>query len=231
MENLYRKTEMRCLLIGRPSSPFHRIERLLMNFGWQVTVYEPDQTLSWTEDDIFTCDVAIMDGAGDDLNGRLHRVRGIASNPIIFILGEFSVEERTRALTAGADDFLHWAVSGELLMSRLHALLRLRSNLFQSFYRLGNLEVDVEHRRVRWAGEEIAVSQREFQILTLLAQNANTTITRSELLERVWKNDAMTEMNALDVHISRLRRKLINITRFRFIETIRGVGYRLTYQP
>jgi DNA-binding response OmpR family regulator len=222
---------MRCLLIGFLSAPLLRIERLLGNFGWQVTAYEPDQARLHIKDELFTCDAVIMEGAGIDLNDWLRSIRELADNPVVFILGEFSIEERTRALAAGADDFLHWAVSGELLLSRLHALLRLHSNLFKSFYRLGNLEVDVEHRRVRWAGEEITISQREFQILSLLAQNANTTITRSELLERVWKHDTLTEMNALDVHISRLRRKLQNMTQFKLIETVRGVGYRLTYHP
>ena len=217
---------MKCVLIGRPSAPLNRIEQLLANIAWRIEGCNPDKGLDLAVV-LKASDVVFLDAAVAEMTSLLRQIRSIAGNPIIFVFGEFSVEERTQALIAGADDFLPWAVPGDLLRARLHALMRLSADLFQTVYRFGDLKVDLEHRRVKWADQEIAISQREFQVLTLLARNAGSTISRSELLEQIWRSDTLIEANVLDVHISRLRRKLQSASQLSLIDTVRGVGYRL----
>lgn len=144
------------------------------------------------------------------------------------VLGEFSVEERIRALDMGADEFLRRESSSALVLSRALALLRLRSERFQPSYQIADLTVDLLHRRVSRCGRELALSQREFQLLVLLAQHAGRTLSRSDLIEHLWGQALSAEDNALDVHVSRLRRKLDGPFAQKLIRTVRGVGYRLS---
>ena len=92
---------------------------------------------------------------------------------------------------------------------------------------VGDLELDLLGRTVRRAGHEIELQRREFQILEILVKNAGRVVTRTMLLEQVWDYHFDPQTNVIDVHISRLRRKVDAGPGPALIETVRGAGYRI----
>lgn len=220
---------MRALLIGGQNTDLTRFGRGLEDHGWHVS------TTDWPGDvageasgtapyDMVMIHVVAVDAA---LHALLDAIREYNDETVIVVLGEFSVDERTRALNFGADDFLGRDAPTTLLLSRALALLRLRTKHFQSSYLIGDLAIDLLHRQVIRSGHEIALSQREFQLLVLLARHAGQTLSRSDIIEQLWGQAQTADDNALDAHVSRLRRKLDKPFNHKLISTVRGVGFRL----
>lgn len=219
---------MRALLIDESGAELARFARTLTDHAWQVIhqrwpMHEALMQLP-TSVDMVLIAVAFVDNR---LHDFLQFLRKRGDDAIIIVLGEFSVDDRIRALNFGADEFLRRESPGSLLLSRALALLRLRSNRFKPQYEVGDLQIDLIHRRVSRAGSEIVLSHREFQLLVLLAQHTGQTLSRSFLLEQLWGQEQAADDNTLDAYVSRLRRKLDVPFRSRLVSTIRGVGYRL----
>ena len=219
---------MRALLIGEAHQDLARIGRTLTNHGWQTEQQrwlEPEHIPTGTQSlDLIVISVILVDTA---LKGLLQKVRLAGCDAIIIVLGEFSAEERIRALNAGADEFLCRESPGDMLLSRVMAFLRLRSGRFKSHYHVGDLHLDLIKRQVSRAGNDIALSQREFQLLLVLAQHAGQTVSRSFLIEQLWGQAHCPDDNTLDAYISRLRRKLDGPFAEKLVATVRGVGYQL----
>lgn len=218
---------MKALLIGEPKHDLARIGRVLEGHGWHVG------TIDWLNDDDVPAtfvDVLVIGVMRVDrrLPALLKRLRERGNRAAILVLGPLSIDERTRALESGADEFLQREIPGSVLLNRILALLRLRSESFQATYQLGELTVDVLHRRASRCGRELALSQREFQLLALLAQHAGHTLSRGDIIERLWGLAQTADDNTLDAHVSRLRRKLDAPFPRKLIHTVRGVGYRLS---
>lgn len=219
---------MRALLIDASGAELARFSRTLADHAWQVAHqrWPTPQELAQLPSSVDMVLIAVT-----YVDNRLHdfltflRKRG--DDAIIIVLGEFSVDDRIRALNFGADDFLRRESPGPLLLSRALALLRLRSNRFKPQYDIGDLRIDLIHRRVHRSGTEIVLSHREFQLLVLLAQYAGQTLSRTFLLEQLWGQEQTADDNTLDAYVSRLRRKLDVPFKARLVSTIRGVGYRL----
>ena len=138
--------------------------------------------------------------------------------PVIF--------DRVIGLDNGADDFISKPFSMLELIARIRAVLR-RSQPAQSVheYRLGPLYVSPEQHIVRVDGQDVALTNKEFELLCLLLDNQGLVLTRQVLMDRVWGFEAERENRTLDVHIRTLRVKLGAAGSL--IETIRGVGYKL----
>jgi len=144
--------------------------------------------------------------------------------PIVLVTIHDEAAGKARALKLGADDYLVKPFSFDELLARLRAVIR-RSRGNHPV-RLGPLEIDPHLRRVTRAGEPIKLTQREFEVLWVLVQAQERTITRKEFLRRVWGMNFEPDTNFIQVHVSRLRTKLGRLEGFR-IETVRGQGYRL----
>lgn len=217
---------MKALLIGETTHDLARIGRTLIGHGWQVETtsgLDPEARALFA--DVLVVSVVRVDAR---VQALLERVREAGNRAVIIVLGALSVDERTRALDAGADDFVRREIPGAVFLNRVLAMLRLRSESFQPTYQLGELTVDVVHRRASRCGRELALSQREFQLLVILAQHAGRTLSRADIIEHLWGLDQTTDDNALDAHVSRLRRKLDAPFPLKLIRTVRGVGYRLS---
>ena len=146
--------------------------------------------------------------------------------PIIMLTAKNSEYDRVIGLDHGADDFVSKPFSMLELIARIRAVLR-RSQPAQSVreYRLGPLYVSPEQHIVRVDGQDVALTNKEFELLCLLLDNQGLVLTRQVLMDRVWGFEAERENRTLDVHIRTLRVKLGAAGRL--IETIRGVGYKL----
>ena len=144
--------------------------------------------------------------------------------PVVLVTVLDDVKSKVSGLDRGAEDYIVKPCSFDELFSRLEAVLRrFRSRRCQQ---VGNLEIDPMLGRVRRNGRLIDLTRREYELLAFLVQESGKVLTKSELLSRVCQVESEPSTNFLQVHFSRLRRKLEPLEGLR-IETIYGVGYRL----
>lgn len=156
------------------------------------------------------------------------RAKGL-STPILMLTAMDDVEDRIAGLRAGADDYLVKPFDFDELLARLESILRRGSAVPNSSeITVGKLSLDVDSRTLSVAGKVIPVTQREFDLLRLLASSAGKYWSRERILNRVWGTTSDPDTNVVDVYIGRLRRKLADDSEADVeIETQRGVGYRL----
>lgn len=171
--------------------------------------------------DALLVDWQLPDGSGVDwLTAR--RARGDAT-PAIILTARDRLRDRIEGLDGGADDYLVKPFAPEELLARLRAVLRRSAGVASDRLRLGVVELDLQARTVRMAGEEVALTAREWNLLEALARRAGRIVPKADLERLVLGFDAEVASNALEVHVSALRRKLGR----ELIETVRGLGYRI----
>jgi DNA-binding response OmpR family regulator len=150
--------------------------------------------------------------------------------PVLLLTARDAVEDRVTGLDAGADDYLVKPFAFPELLARLRVLLRGRGER-ETLLRAGDLEVDLLERRAARAGKELALTQREFEVLAYLLRHKNQVVTREMLGREVWKDADHALTNVSDVYINLLRRKLEGPGRPPLIHTLRGLGYCLREGP
>jgi DNA-binding response OmpR family regulator len=138
-----------------------------------------------------------------------------------------AIEDRVQGLDAGADDYLVKPFAFAELLARLRALLRRNRGDRQLVLCADDLEMDLVERRVVRGGEEIELSNREFELLEYLLRHKNHTVTRDMIGRDVWKEPDALWTNVIDVCINSLRKKVEQSGRRQLIQTARGVGYAL----
>jgi two-component system, OmpR family, response regulator len=165
-----------------------------------------------------------MDGMAV-LNGM--RVSDVTT-PTIFLSALGSVDDRVEGLRAGSQDYLAKPFAIAELVARVHALLRQTPAADHAARHVfGDLILDRIERTVHRDGQPIDLQPREFRLLEYLMRRAGQIVTRKMLLEGVWDYHFDPGTNVIDVHVSRLRKKLDEGFRQEILHTIRGVGYRL----
>ena len=166
-------------------------------------------------------DLHLSDGDGLAL---LPLVRTLKNRPIVIVLtARDQVSDRIRGLDAGADDYLVKPYDPGELLARLRAVERRRSTEQAPLLQLGDLQIDLAREQVRRSNVPIALTQKEWALLRMLATRAGRIHTRESLQDALYGFDDEADSNTLEVFISRLRRKLGR----QHIETVRGLGYRL----
>jgi two-component system OmpR family response regulator len=161
----------------------------------------------------------------------LRRLRGHRPDvPVLFLTARDAVEDRIAGLTAGGDDYVTKPFSLEEVVARLRALLR-RSGLTAAAREdctlvVGDLTMDEDSREVRRAGESIALTATEFELLRFLMRNPRRVLSKAQILDRVWNYDFGGQANVVELYVSYLRKK-IDAGRPPMIHTMRGVGYVL----
>jgi DNA-binding response OmpR family regulator len=148
--------------------------------------------------------------------------------PILMLTARDAIEDRVRGLDAGADDYVLKPFVEEELAARLRALMRRRALPIQNEIMLGDLVVNQAGRVIRVRGNVVPLGGTEFRVLEYLAMNANIVVSRQQLLDRVWGEDFDGQSNIVDVYVSSIRRKLGKAGLKRKIETVWGIGYKLT---
>ncbi len=147
--------------------------------------------------------------------------------PIIMLTAKDSVEDRVRGLDAGADDYLTKPFSFAELLARGRALTRRHKGGGSEKLKAGDVVLDPETFEVSRGGKKIALSATEFRLLKYLMENSSRVVTKALILENVWGYDFSPESNVVDVYIKYLRDKLDKGFKTSFIQTVRGIGYRL----
>ncbi len=144
--------------------------------------------------------------------------------PVIFITVKDQIHDIVKGFHIGADDYITKPFELEILYSRINALLR-RTGVAQDYLVCGPITLDIEKNKVLLGNEEVTLSAMEYQVLKVLLENKNRTLTRAKLLEIIWdKNGNYVNDNTLTVTMKRMREKLKNPE---CIKTIRSFGYRI----
>ncbi|MFZ0250276.1 MAG: response regulator transcription factor [Acidimicrobiales bacterium] len=152
-------------------------------------------------------------------------IRTRSTVPVLFLTARDDEMDRVLGLELGADDYLVKPFSPRELVARVRAILRRTREgpAPQDVITLGEVEVDLRRREARLAGEVVALTTREFDLLAFLANNVGLALTRQQLLDGVWGTDWYGDERTVDVHVAQLRKKLGPDLP---LATVWGVGYR-----
>jgi two-component system, OmpR family, response regulator len=199
--------------------------------GWDVRTAEDGTAAVRTARD-FRPDAVVLDMMLPDFDGLevLRRLRAEQTDvPVLFLTARDAVEDRIAGLTAGGDDYVTKPFSLEEVVARLRGLLRragLTAARSDALLVVGDLAMDEDSREVRRAGEEIALTATEFELLRYLMRNPKRVLSKAQILDRVWNYDFGGQANVVELYISYLRKK-IDAGREPMIHTMRGAGYVL----
>jgi DNA-binding response OmpR family regulator len=213
----------------------HAIARMLrdnlqydgFSVEWSQTGRDADAIAKRFSPDLVLLDLSLPQGL-DGLDLCRHFSEAPERTPVIIITVRASKEERVRGLTLGADDYVVKPFALEELLARIHAVLR-RTNPRLTQITLGDIVIDFRRLRVSKANQEIAMTDREFEVLRHLAERAGSVVSRDELLRLVWGYSDTLMTRTVDNFIFRLRHKLEPDPHHpRYIRTAHGEGYRFT---
>jgi DNA-binding response OmpR family regulator len=178
------------------------------------------------EYDLLLLDLGLPDYDGIDL---LKETIAENSNTAIIILSARSaLEDRIKGLDVGADDYLPKPFSLLELKSRIMAVMRRKHGIRANVIKINNIEIDLDKRLVSTGNNTIALTRKEYDILSFLVLNKNKVVTRFQISEHIW-GDIIEEnynSNYIDVHIKNIRKKLSDSIDGEFLETVRGIGFK-----
>jgi two-component system OmpR family response regulator len=157
---------------------------------------------------------------------RRWREAGIFA-PVLILTARGSWHEKVQGIDGGADDYVAKPFRIEEVLARIRALIRRASGLAHVELRCGALALDARTARVSVGGAPIKLTSHEFRVLSYLMHHSGSVVSRTELTEHIYAQDFDRDSNTVEVFIARLRRKL----GASFIETVRGLGYRMQEPP
>jgi two-component system OmpR family response regulator len=173
-------------------------------------------------------DLIVLDLRLPEMNGlevlRTLRDRG-NTTPVLVLTAQDAVDFKVQALRSGADDYVTKPFAFEELLARVEALGRRPKEIRSPVLRVGDLELDMETRDVRRAGEPIELTPKEYTVLEYLMRHAGRVMSRTLITEYAWDYHFDPGTNIVDVVINRLRKKVDSGHAQKLVHTVRGVGY------
>jgi two-component system OmpR family response regulator len=224
--------EARLLVVDDEQNIVELLEASLRFHGFAVSTCL-DGTTALTlakqvQPDLMVTDVMMPGLSGFDL------VRSLRADgyhfPVLFLTAKDAVDDRVTGLTIGGDDYIVKPFSLNEVVARIRAVLK-RTGKAAPLSRVDvlmydDLELDDAAHEVRRGGREIALSPTEFRLLRYFVENAETVVSKSQILDHVWQYDFGGDMNVVESYVSYLRRK-VDVGGIPLIHTVRGVGYVL----
>jgi len=206
------------------------LKALLKSEGHQVEVFADGssciEALKTRSFDFFVIDWTLPDIGGDEVLKQV-RDRCGWDVPVVFCTGRTDEEAASDILRLGADDYIPKPIRYMEFMARIHALLRRRQPR-PSTLQFGSIEIDMDGRKIKLAGSDVDLTQREFELAVILLRNVGRVLSRDELLTSVWARDASVDTRTVDTHASRLRKKLgLAGESGLMLSSVYGQGYRL----
>lgn len=208
--------------------------RELVVYTLQATGYEAQgfadgkafsAALEQQQPELLLLDIMLPGEDGLQILKRLRADSRTADLPVIMVTAKGTEYDKVIGLDNGADDYLTKPFGMMELVSRVKALLRRTRREQPNMLVCGALSLNKDTHRVLQAGQEVALTHKEFELLEYLLENRNIVLTRDKILDRIWGYSSEVETRTLDVHIRSLRQKLGDSGDC--IETVRGVGYRI----
>ncbi len=199
------------------------IEMSLRGAGYACTcVYDGTAAADLLERERF--DLILLDIMLPGANGYelMEYIRPMGM-PVIFLTAKTSVMDKVKGLRLGADDYLAKPFEIIELLARVETVLR-RYHKAEARLEAGDVEIDLDSRIVKKAGQPVGLTKKEFDLLVLFVQNQGIALFREKIYERVWESEYMGDSRTVDLHVQRLRRKIGWEDK---IKPVYKVGYRL----
>ena len=221
---------MRVLIVEDDPSMAASLRRGLEAEGYAVDVAADGDEAMWSASehdfDVVVLDIMLPKRNGFQVVAELRRRHN--SVPVLMLTAKDGEWDQAEALDAGADDYLAKPFSYPVLLARLRALIRRSAGRADPVIAVDDLRVDTASHRC-WRGETpIELTAREFTLLEYLAVRAGTVVSKAELVSHVWDQARDPDTNVVEVYIGYLRRKIDAPFERPLLQTVRGVGYRLS---
>jgi DNA-binding response OmpR family regulator len=214
---------MRILLVEDDKMMGQAVKIALSQAGYAVdltrTAEDAEAALDTTPYDLAVLDINLPGKSGLDLVRDLRKRN--KDIPVLALTARDTTKQKVEGLNAGADDYLVKPFDLEELLARIEALFRRSIGRQAPHIKNGNIILDPSARTVKKNGNAIELSAREFVILTILMENLGKVMNKQEIEDKLYGWDIEIDSNAVEVHISHLRKKLGD----NLIKTIRGLGY------
>lgn len=222
---------MNVLIVEDEKSLSHEVEIFLTKQGYNCDVAfngkSASEKIFVNAYDFVLLDIGLPDYNGFDLLKEARQAN--RDEAFIILTARSETDDKIKGLDLGADDYLAKPFSLMELQSRMQAILRRRHGLTSNSIKIGDFVMDINNRTVQYQNQPVNLTRKEFDLLHYLALHKNRVLTRMQLTEHIW-GDVMEEdydSNYIDVHIKNLRKKLSAFTGTDWLETVRGIGYRL----
>jgi DNA-binding response OmpR family regulator len=204
---------------------FLRSENFLCELAF--TGAEASEKLAVNLYDFVLLDLGLPDFDGLDLINEARNAGSEAS--FIILTARGAVEDKVKGLDLGADDYISKPFALIELLSRINAVARRKFNVTVQDMILGDFVMQIQARKLTYRGNLVDLTKKEYDLLQYLVLNHDKVLTRQQLYEHIWGNilDDQYDSNFIDVHIKNLRKKLSLHAPVPWLETARGVGYRV----
>ena len=206
------------------------LTELLKRNHYNVSAYhngiEAIEALSSKKYDLMLLDLMLPDLPGEKI--LFHLKKHNNSIPVIVISAKNQPEIRINLLRSGADDYITKPFYHEEVLARIESVLRRCSESPQTEYSFKDIRINVDDHKVLVNNTELTLTTTEYNLLQLLIKHPKQTFTKESLYQLIWGKDYISDDNTLNVHISKLRKKLEHIgNQAPYIDTIWGIGYKL----
>ena len=212
--------------LAKEIASFLKSENFLCDMAF--TGNEASEKIAVNLYDFVLLDLGLPDYDGLDLIREARELGSEAS--FIVITARGAVEDKVKGLDLGADDYLAKPFALVELLSRINAVARRKFNIVSPDIVLGDFIMKVQARKLVCNEKEVDLTKKEYDLLHYLVLNRGKVLTRQQLYEHIWGNilDDQYDSNFIDVHIKNLRRKMNQHAPAPWLETVRGVGYRVS---
>jgi DNA-binding response OmpR family regulator len=221
---------MRILVVEDETSIANFLRDGLVEEGFAIDVADNGKKgLELALENLEEYDVILLDWMLPGLNGiEICRQIRLASNavPIIFLTAKDTVDDAVFGLKTGANDYIRKPFSFEELLARIRVLMR-KSETELVVFSADGIEMNIDKHTVTKKGNPVELTQKEFSLLEFLLRNKGKVCRRTRIIEKVWDIHFDYDNSVIDVYINFLRKKLDEPGSPSFIETIRGIGYRI----
>ncbi|OPX96425.1 MAG: Response regulator MprA [Syntrophorhabdus sp. PtaU1.Bin002] len=219
---------MKVLLVEDETKVAHFISTGLEEEGYAIDVaYDGKKALEFAKEtayDIILLDLMIPEVSGLDVLKNI-REWGI-NTPVLIITAKSSKEDVVKGLDTGSDDYLTKPFSFDELVARMRALLRRSRKADSHILEYKDIVLNPYNRKLVIAMREVELTEKEFLIMEVMLRNSEKPLTRKEIAEYAWQNQA-DSTNIVDVYVNFLRKKIESVTTKKYIHTVRGIGYAL----
>ncbi len=222
---------MYVLIIEDEKSLSKEIENFLTREGFKCDIAftgnDASEKIFVNKYDFVLLDLGLPDYRGLDLLKEAKDSKNEASFIILTARGD--VDDKVKGLNMGADDYLAKPFSLVELASRINAITRRKHGLANNVIKIHGFDIDIQNRLVTYQSNKINLTKKEFDILNYLLLHKNRVLTRIQLTEHIWGDllEDDFDSNYIDVHLKNLRKKLSVHSPVDWIETVRGLGYRV----
>ncbi|MFN8509315.1 MAG: response regulator transcription factor [Deinococcaceae bacterium] len=216
-----------CILVIEDNPDISRVVQYELEQAGYKVLCAPDGVGGLTLAREYNPDLVILDLGLPDFDGAeiARRLRKTSSVPIIILTALDAIERKVSLLEAGADDYLTKPFHPEELVAR--AKVQLRHQQHGEVISVGELEIHPQKRYCQYAGQEVRLSPKEFDLITFLARQPGRVYSREEIEREVWNGELPQNSNVVDVHMANMRAKLRDLDGYGLIRTVRGIGYAL----